>query len=93
MAEESISRYLTRYAKEHPQKPVLSCGAETLTRQELESRTNRLARDFARLGVADRVICTLGARGVVKTMKVMLIENDPADSDVTVHLQLAHASP
>lgn len=42
--------------------------------------------DFDALQLADRVIGFVGT----EQLKVMLIENDPTDPTVTVHLQKAH---
>jgi len=47
----SIMQALADKAAENPDRPAITCGDETVTRRELESRTNRLARSFAELGV------------------------------------------
>lgn len=47
----SIMQALADKAAENPDRPAITCGDETVTRRELESRTNRLARAFAELGV------------------------------------------
>ena len=51
MAIVSIMQALADKAAENPDRPAITCGDESVTRRELESRTNRLARAFAELGV------------------------------------------
>ncbi|MGA1649887.1 MAG: AMP-binding protein, partial [Ilumatobacteraceae bacterium] len=51
MAIVSIMQALADKAAESPDRPAITCGDESVTRGELESRTNRLARAFAELGV------------------------------------------
>lgn len=47
----SISRAVSLSAAEQPDRPALTCGDRTTTRAEFDRRTNRLARQFAALGV------------------------------------------
>jgi len=47
----SISRAITLHATERPHEPALTCGEETLSWQQFDRRTNRLARAFAEMGV------------------------------------------
>lgn len=51
MPTVSIARALADLAARNPHRPAVTCGDETITRSELESRSNRLARAYARLGV------------------------------------------
>lgn len=51
MATISIMQALAEKAAENPDRPAITCGDDTVTRRELESSTNRLARAFADLGV------------------------------------------
>ena len=51
MSTVSIMQALADKAAEDPTRPAITCGDHTVTRGELESRTNRLARAFADLGV------------------------------------------
>ena len=48
----SFSRRLTDLAERDPDRAAVTCGTDTLTRRELESRANRLARDLRAGGVA-----------------------------------------
>jgi len=45
----SISRAMTQLADAAPDRPAITCGDVTVTRAELETRTNRLARAYADL--------------------------------------------
>ena len=47
----SYARRLTDLAADKPDAPSITCGNESLTRAELESRANRLARDLQIRGV------------------------------------------
>ena len=51
---------LERLAAADPDRPALSCGDHTLTRRELDLRTNRLARAYAALGVQPDTFVTIG---------------------------------
>src|SRR3954453_12127662 len=51
----SISQAMQRPAKAGPAPPAITCGETTVTRGELESRTNRLARVYAQAASADVV--------------------------------------
>ena len=46
-----IGAQLSRLAAAAPGAPAVSCDGRTLTRGELDSSTNRLARAYAELGV------------------------------------------
>jgi bile acid-coenzyme A ligase len=47
----SISRCLTELARRDPDRPAVVVGETTVTRGELDRRSNRLARAYAHLGV------------------------------------------
>jgi bile acid-coenzyme A ligase len=51
VAPISYARRLTQLAEADPDRPAITCGTERLTRAQLESRANRLARDLAETGV------------------------------------------
>jgi bile acid-coenzyme A ligase len=59
MATMSISRAITHHATERPHDPALTCGDTTLSWNELDRRTNRLARAFADLGVEPDDLVTI----------------------------------
>ena len=42
----SYSRRLTSLAEQAPDRPAITCGDQSITRSELESAANRLARDL-----------------------------------------------
>jgi bile acid-coenzyme A ligase len=46
-----IGAQISRLAQVAPDEPAVSCGGVTITRAELDSSTNRLARAYAGLGV------------------------------------------
>jgi bile acid-coenzyme A ligase len=57
----SYARRLTELAERDPHRPAISCGDDSLTRSEIESATNRLARDLAAgdVGFGDMVTIAL----------------------------------
>lgn len=59
MALISAPLALRRFAEADPQRPALTVDGKTLTRAELESRTNRLARAFEQLGVREGSFVTI----------------------------------
>ncbi|MFD9890853.1 AMP-binding protein [Amycolatopsis sp. NPDC059027] len=59
-AAEPYVRILARLAGEAPRQPAISCDGEMITRDELETRSNRLARAFGNLGVGYGDFVTIG---------------------------------
>jgi bile acid-coenzyme A ligase len=51
---------VARLAHADPHRPAITCGSDTVTRAELEARTNRLARAYAALGVTPDSFVTIG---------------------------------
>jgi bile acid-coenzyme A ligase len=49
--ELSISRVISWHAERDPDRPFVTADDRSLTRRELDLRTNRLAREYAALGV------------------------------------------
>ncbi|HEY8526929.1 MAG TPA: AMP-binding protein [Acidimicrobiales bacterium] len=54
-----IGQILTDLAAAAPDRPAVTCGGETVTRAELESAANRLARAYERLGVTEGRFVTI----------------------------------
>lgn len=50
--DSPIGTRLSQLAAEDPDRPAITCDGRTLTRRELESAANRLARAYAELGSA-----------------------------------------
>lgn len=59
MAIVSIGRRLTDLAEADPDRPSLTCDGHTITRAEVESKANRLARAYAGLGVVQGDLVTI----------------------------------
>jgi len=53
MTDTSFSRVLAFWADKKPDAPAVSCDNETASWAQLEASTNRLARAYAKLGVAE----------------------------------------
>lgn len=60
MGQLSISRAISSKAAADPHRPAITCGDDTVTRRDLDLRTNRLARAFADLGVTAGSYVTIG---------------------------------
>ena len=59
--DRSFGEVLRDLAAEDPDRPAITCGDATITRQELEGLSNRLAREYAALGVGRGDFVTIGA--------------------------------
>src|SRR3954470_7772977 len=59
MPTVSYAEHLTNLANANPHRPAITCGDESATRSELDASANRLARDFARRGVATGDMVTI----------------------------------
>ncbi len=55
----SFSRAITTLAQADPDRPAVTCEDDTITRGELEARSNRLARAYGELGVGEGDLVTL----------------------------------
>src|SRR3954453_810678 len=53
------AEHLTNLANADPHRPAITCGDESDTRSEFDASANRLARDFARRGVATGDMVTI----------------------------------
>ena len=49
--ETPVGALIGRLAQANPARAAITCESETLSRAELEARTNRLARAYRELGV------------------------------------------
>ena len=55
----SYSRAIADSASRQPDRVAISCGADSVTWSEFESRTNRLARAYADMGVTKGAFVTM----------------------------------
>jgi bile acid-coenzyme A ligase len=55
----SYGRRVTELADQDPDRPAITCGQESLSRLELETAANRLARDMAAGGVVEGDMVTI----------------------------------
>jgi bile acid-coenzyme A ligase len=60
MSETPLGAVVGRLAQADPDRPAVTCGAETVSRAALEARANRLARAYRDLGVAPDSFVTIG---------------------------------
>ena len=60
MTDLSFPRRLAALAEADPDRVAITCGSQTITRAELVSRSNRLARELAGLGVVEGSMVTIG---------------------------------
>jgi bile acid-coenzyme A ligase len=59
MALATIHEILDRHVTAAPDRPMITCGPRTVSREEFHLRTNQLARRFAALGVARDTLVTI----------------------------------
>src|SRR5512134_2804841 len=60
MAETPFGALIGQQARAAPRTPAISCDELTISRAELEARTNRLARAYRALGVTPDSLVTIG---------------------------------
>ena len=60
MTSPTLGEHLGRLAADNPDAPAITCGADSITRGELETRTNRLARAYQEAGVTPDSLVTIG---------------------------------
>jgi len=58
--ETPLGVLVGRLAREDPERPAISCAEDTISRAELEARTNRLARAYRDLGATRDSFVTIG---------------------------------
>ena len=58
--ETPLGALVGRLAQADPARPAITCERETVSRAELEARTNRLARAYHELGVTQDSFVTIG---------------------------------
>src|SRR4051812_19058292 len=59
MPTVSYAQHLTDLAAADPDRPAITCGDESVTRAQFDEAANRLARDFATLGVSNGDMVTV----------------------------------
>ena len=67
-----VVRILREHAEERPDAPMITCGDATITRAELETRSNRLARAYAELGVGFGDFVTIGLPNSIEFYTAMV---------------------
>lgn len=75
MSDPGVTAFATtlaRLAAADPDRAALSCGDHTLTRRELDLRTNRLARAYAALGVQPDTFVTIALPNSVEWYEAAL---------------------
>jgi len=71
-AELSIGEGLAALAAEDPDRPAVIFGDQVVTRAELESTTNRLAREYQALGVQPDDLVTIGLPNGIEFVQATL---------------------
>lgn len=56
----TLAEHFAALAAENPEAPAITCAGSTVTRRQLEERTNRLARAYQQLGVTPDSFVTIG---------------------------------
>jgi bile acid-coenzyme A ligase len=67
-----IGAQFSRLAELAPDEPAVTCGGRTLTRAELDASTNRLARAYAELGVAQGDYVTVVVPNSIEWVQAVL---------------------
>ncbi|HSL57665.1 MAG TPA: AMP-binding protein [Acidimicrobiales bacterium] len=72
MSEMSIGAALAWLAARDPHRPAITCEGRTVTRAELDRRTNRLARAYAELGVGQDHLVTIALGNSIEAYEAYL---------------------
>src|SRR5690242_12534747 len=73
MAESTtLAAQFAGLATADPDAPAISCAGASVTRRQLESRTNRLARAFQDLGVTPDSFVTIGLPNTVEFLEAAI---------------------
>lgn len=72
MAITSFSRLITRLAEQDPERIAITCGANTISRSELDLSTNRLARAYQALGVRADDFVTIALPNSIEFMQASI---------------------
>ena len=70
--ETPLGVQIGRLASAEPDRPALTCGSDTRSRADLETRTNRLARAYASLGVTRDSFVTIGLPNGIEFFEAMV---------------------
>ena len=62
----TLAEHFAALAAADPDRPAITCAGSTVTRRELERRTNRLARAYQQLGVTPDSFVTIGLPNTVE---------------------------
>jgi bile acid-coenzyme A ligase len=72
ITETALGELVGRLAQTDPDRPALTCGQDTVSRAELEARTNRLARAYRGLGVRQDSFVTIGLPNGIQFFEAVL---------------------
>jgi bile acid-coenzyme A ligase len=73
MAESTtLAAHFAGLATADPEAPAISCAGASVTRRQLESRTNRLARAYQALGVTPDSFVTIGLPNTVEFLEAAI---------------------
>ena len=70
--ETALGALVGQLAQADPDRPAVTCGGITVSRAELDARTNRLARAYAGLGVAPDSFVTVGLPNGIEFFEAVL---------------------
>jgi bile acid-coenzyme A ligase len=65
----TLAQHFAALATADPAAPAITCAGSTVTRRQLERRTNRLARAYQQLGVTPDSFVTIGLPNTVEFLE------------------------
>jgi bile acid-coenzyme A ligase len=65
----TLAEHLAALAAADPDAPAITCAGSTVSRRQLESRTNRLARAYQQLGVTRDSFLTIGLPNTIEFLE------------------------
>ena len=72
MSETALGTVLGNLAHVAPHRAALTCGTDTVSRDALEARTNRVARAYQELGVTPNSFVTIGLPNSIEFFEAVL---------------------
>src|SRR5688500_5726693 len=68
----TLAEHFAALAAAEPDAPAITCAGSTVTRRQLEQRTNRLARAYQQLGVTPDSFVTIGLPNTVEFIEAAI---------------------
>ena len=69
----TLAEHFAALATADPEAPAITCAGASVSRRQLEQRTNRLARAYQQLGVTPDSFVTIGLPNTVQFLEAAIV--------------------